>query len=383
MFDVDVSKLDFKIRDMINEYLKILIYRNGSDLHVKANGFIRGRINGEVEILSDKILSKDDMLILAKELLRTNFKELVEKRSVDFIHNLDENFRFRVNVFFQVDGVSAVFRTIPTSIPTIQELNLPKKIQDIADNTHRGLVLVTGPTGSGKSTTLASMIQHINATQKRHIITIEDPIEFIHKDNLSIINQRSIGQDVANFAEALRAALREDPDVILVGEMRDLQTIEMAMSAAQTGHLVLATMHTIDAKESINRIISMFDTNEQNRIRVTLASTLVATISQRLVKTIDEKRTAAIEILINNARTQEIILNSNDRELFSVMQESKNFFGMQTFDMHLLELFANGTINADEALKNATRANDLKIQIKNLTLKNSTHNDIIALKDLS
>ncbi|MGH1600812.1 type IV pilus twitching motility protein PilT [Campylobacter majalis] len=383
MFDVDVSKLDFKIRDMINEYLKILISRNGSDLHVKANGLIRGRINGEVEILGDKILSKDDMLILAKELLRTNFKELVEKRSIDFIHNLDENFRFRVNVFFQVDGVSAVFRTIPTNIPTMQEINLPKTIQNIATNTHRGLVLVTGPTGSGKSTTLASMIQHINATQKRHIITIEDPIEFIHKDNLSIINQRSVGQDVANFAEALRAALREDPDVILVGEMRDLQTIEMAMSAAQTGHLVLATMHTIDAKESINRIVSMFDTNEQNRIRVTLASTLVATISQRLVKTINEKRTAAIEILINNARTQDIILNSNDHELFSVMQESKNFFGMQTFDMHLLELFANGTINADEALKNATRANDLKIQIKNLTLKNSTHNDIIALKDLS
>ena len=322
--EININELDFKLRDKLNVYLQRLIDNGGSDLHVKSGSFIRGRFNGEIVTMSDEILSKEDGLTLAKELLRTNFKDLVTNRNVDFTYKLNDDYRFRANMFFQMDGVSAVFRVIPARIPQIKELHLPRVIEKICDNANRGIILVTGPTGSGKTTTLASMINRINKTKKRHIITIEDPIEYVYNDEQSIINQRSIGQDALNFSDALRASLREDPDIILVGEMRDLETIETAMHAAETGHLVLSTLHTLDAKESVNRIVSMFGKSDQHRVKVMLASVLDAIISQRLVRTTNNTRRPAVEVLINNARIKEIITEGKSDDIYTAIAESKN-----------------------------------------------------------
>ncbi len=360
----DAKELDYKMTEKLKFYLKGLIKYGGSDLHIKSSSCFRGRINGEMIPLSDEILSHEDGIALAKELLRSRFEELIENKSVDFNFKLDDKYRFRGNIFFQTDGVSAVFRVIPVSIPSMQELKLPKSVEKIT-TLKRGLVLVTGPTGSGKSTTLASIINEINKTQRKHIITIEDPVEFVYQDQNSLINQRAIGQDALNFSTALRAALREDPDIILVGEMRDMETIETAMHAAETGHLVLSTLHTVDAKDTINRIIGTFPGNEQNKIRMSLAATLQGVLSQRLVKTKDNKRAAAIEILYKNARIESLIADSRDSEITDAIAEGKDIYGMQTFDQALLDLYGRGIIDEDEALVNASNRGDLKMQIDN------------------
>ncbi|WP_052137651.1 type IV pilus twitching motility protein PilT [Campylobacter sputorum] len=365
---VDINELDYKQRDRLDVYLKKLVSDNGSDLHFKSGSVVRGRFNGKIKPMSDEIFSQKDGLTLAKELLRTRFDELIEKKSVDFTYMINKDYRFRVNIFFQMDGVSAVFRTIPKILPTIENLGLPPVVKDICDSIKRGIILVTGATGSGKTTTLASIINRINKQDNSHIITIEDPIEFVYKDDKCIVNQRSIGQDATSFKDALRAALREDPDVILVGEMRDLETIEIAINAAETGHLVLSTLHTLDAKETINRVISMFPIEEQERIRMSFASVLGAIISQRLIPTTDEKRVAAVEILINNHRVKEKILDKKDQEIYDVIKESKNTLGMQTFDQHLLDLFNAGVITEESALENSTKRDNLKILLKNAKL---------------
>ena len=360
----DARELDYKMTEKLKFYLKGLIKYGGSDLHIKSSSKFRGRINGEMIPLSDEILSHEDGIALAKELLRSRFEELIENKSVDFNFKLDGKYRFRGNIFFQTDGVSAVFRVIPVSIPSMEELKLPKSVEKIT-TLKRGLVLVTGPTGSGKATTLASIINEINKTQRKHIITIEDPVEFVYKDQSSLINQRAIGQDAIDFSTALRAALREDPDIILVGEMRDMETIETAMHAAETGHLVLSTLHTVDAKDTINRIIGTFPGNEQNKIRMSLAATLQGVLSQRLVKTKDNKRAAAIEILYKNARIESLISDSRDSEITDAIAEGKDIYGMQTFDQALLDLYDRGIIDEDEALVNASNRGDLKMKIDN------------------
>lgn len=361
---VNVEELTFELTKKLRFYLSKLVEHNGSDLHIKSGTNIRGRINGEIVSLSKEVLSHTDGVTLAKELLRTRFKDLVEKKNVDFTYKLNDNYRFRVNLFFQVDGVSGVFRTIPMTMPTIESLKLPPVISNFCD-INRGLVLVTGPTGSGKTTTLASIINQINLTKKKHIITIEDPVEFVYKDAQSIVNQRAIGQDAVSFADSLRAALREDPDVILVGEMRDLETIETAMHAAETGHLVLSTLHTVDAKETIGRIIGMFPGSEQNRIKMSLASVLQGVVSQRLVRTVDNKRMAAIEVLVKNLRIEGLILEGRDGEIPDALKEGKDVYQSQTFDQALLEMYAKGFISKDEAMNNATSRNDLKMALEN------------------
>ncbi|CZE45912.1 type IV pilus twitching motility protein PilT [Campylobacter geochelonis] len=353
----------------LNEYLNFLIKHGGSDLHIKSNSQIRGRINGDIVKFSQKPFPKSEALALAKELLRGRFDEFIEKKSLDFTYRLNDEYRFRVNIFFQIDGVSAVFRTIPTKIPTIDDLRLPQVLKKICDESMRGLVLVTGPTGSGKTTTIASMLNRINNTRASHIVTIEDPVEFVFEDSECIVNQRALGQDCNTFSDSLRAALREDPDIIFVGEMRDLETIETALHAAETGHLVFSTLHTLDAKESINRIIGMFEPSEQSRIKISFASVLEAVISQRLAVTTDGRRTPVVEVLRKNVRIKDMILSDRYSEVTDAIRDGKNTYGMQTFDQHLLELYTAGIISKEEALDKSTNRSDLNIGIKNIMLK--------------
>ncbi len=362
---VNIDELDFRITQKIRKYMKALIEHGGSDLHIKANSQIRARINGEIVVVTQEKLSHDDSVLMAKEMLRGRFAELVENKEIDFLYPFDEHTHFRGNMFFQMDGVSAVFRVIPAKIKTIDELGLPNAVHKLTD-LHRGLVLVTGVTGSGKSTTLAAIIDEINQKYRRHIITIEDPIEFVHEDKKCLINQRSIGQDTLSFTRALRAALREDPDIILVGEMRDVETIDTALHAAETGHLVLSTLHTLDAKETINRTISVFPPEDQNRVRHTLASVLQGILSQRLVRTVDGGRTAAMEILFNTSYIQKLILEGRDLEIKDALDAGTQVHGTQSFDTALLQLYKAGKITLSEALNNATSPNDLKLRIEGM-----------------
>ena len=364
--EVDVSQLTFEQLTKVRAYLKKLIDNGGSDLHVKANAVIRARIQGKIVQFSGGVLSPSDALTFAKELLKGRFAEFVEKKELDLVYPYDERNRFRVNVFFQMDGISAVFRVIPVKIPSFAELKLPEVLKTFTQK-ERGLVLVTGVTGSGKSTTLATLINEINLTQRKHIITIEDPIEFVHKDRGCIINQRSVGQDTLSFGMALRAALREDPDIILVGEMRDKETINLALHAADTGHLVFSTLHTIDAKETINRIIAQFPTEEQNRVRLSVAGVIQGIISQRLVQTIDGGRRAALEVLVRTPTVEKLIMENRDYEIRDTIEKGREHYKSQSFDQALLELYDNGVISKERALENATSSADLELKMSGLT----------------
>ncbi len=355
----------FKVLNVIRSYLMKMVELKGSDMHIKAGGVIRARIQGRITPLGKDILSPANALIFAQELLQDRFDEFVEKKELDLVYPFDENTRFRVNIFFQMNGVSAVLRVIPVKILTLAELNLPKVVYSFVE-VERGLVTVTGVTGSGKSTTLAAIINEINETKQKHIITIEDPIEFVHPDKQSLFNQRSIGQDTKSFASALRAALREDPDIILIGEMRDMETIEIALHAADTGHLVFSTLHTVDAKETINRIISAFPPLEQNRIRKTLSSALAGVISQRLARTVDGKRAAVLEVLVRTARIEQLIAENCDNEIPDAIFDGKELYGSQTFDQALLDLYLEGRVSKEDALSNATSPSDLKLRMGGL-----------------
>ncbi len=369
-------------------YLKNLIHNGGSDLHLKSGSIIRLRVNGDLLKLGNKMMSYEELDGIAQAILTTKqYKELVDNKELDCTYVLDEDNRFRVNFFYQLDGLSAVLRIIPVKILTVEQLGLPDVISALAD-LHRGLVLVTGVTGSGKSTTLAAMIDRINRSKKKHIITVEDPVEFVHSDKESLVSQRGIGQDSHSFSNALRAALREDPDIILVGEMRDLETIEIALHAANTGHLVFSTLHTLDAKETINRVIGMFPQAEQNRIRMTLASVLEGVVSQRLVKTIDGGRAAAIEIMRRTARVSELIAENRDYELLDTIEEGKEIYGSQSFDQALLDLYHNGKISEEVVLENATNPSDMKLKLQGIggdfgdsNLDKKVSEDIFDLKD--
>lgn len=352
------------MEEKLKLYLRTLISNSGSDLHLKGGSQVRVRIYGVLKVLGQDALSAEMMDKLAREITTAEqYEKLVTDRNLDFSYVLGEENRFRVNFFYQMDGLSAVFRIIPVKILTLDELNLPPVIKTFTE-IQRGLVLVTGVTGSGKSTTLAAILDKINREQKKHIITVEDPIEFVHKDRGCLINQRGIGQDAHSFSDALRAALREDPDIILVGEMRDLETIDIALHAANTGHLVFSTLHTLDAKETIDRIVGMFGNEEQNRIRMSLASVLEGVISQRLIPTKSGGRVAGIEILKKTSRIEQLITENRDAEIPDALFEGKEIYGTQTFDQALLDILRRGEITDKIALEYATNPADMKLKMQ-------------------
>ncbi|WP_292655407.1 type IV pilus twitching motility protein PilT [Nitratifractor sp.] len=354
------------MKDKLNKYLKTLVAHGGSDLHIKAGTVPRARITGILRKLGDEVLDASKVNLLVREITTAEqYVQLKEHKSLDLAYVLDEKNRFRVNIFYQMDGLSIVMRLIPSDIPSVEELRLPEVIKSFADK-GRGLVLVTGVTGSGKSTTLAAILNRINEKYYKHIITLEDPIEFVHHDKKCLINQRSIGQDSNSFRDALPAALREDPDIILVGEMRDVETVDLALHAANTGHLVFSTLHTLDAKETINRVIGMFPEEEQNRVRLSLASILAGVVSQRLVPTIDGGRIAAVEVMVQTSRIAELIAENRDFEIPDAIAEGRDIYKSQTFDQHLYDLVVDGIISEETALEYATSPSDLKLWMEGI-----------------
>jgi len=319
------------------------------------------RIDGSLVPLKDAVrMAPDDVNKIAMAIMNNNQKEKFrEYNEIDLAYGVPGLGRFRVNVFQQRGTIGAVFRVIPFKVQNFEELSLPKILEKVAME-RRGLVLVTGTTGSGKSTTLAAMIDFINSRRTCHIVTIEDPIEFLIRDKRCIINQREVGVDTISFAHALRSALRQDPDVILVGEMRDLETIETALTAAETGHLVMSTLHTVDAAETVTRIVSAFPPYQQKQVRLQLSTVVKSVISQRLVPRADGKgRVPALEVLISTSRIRELISDKErTKEINSAIQQGHNTYGMQTFDQSLMALLKNNLITYEEALRQSTNPDD-------------------------
>lgn len=351
----------------INSLLKKAVRMGASDLHIKAGSYPIVRINGTLSFLKDeKKLTPEDTMEIALSVMKESQREVFKrKKDVDIAYTIPGYARFRCNCFIQRGAVSVVFRVIPMEIQSFEELNLPPVLKKITLEP-RGLILVTGTTGSGKTTTLASMIDYINNNKTEHVITIEDPIEFLHRDKNSIINQREIGTDAESFGNALRAALRQDPDVILVGEMRDFETIQTALVAAETGHLVLSTLHTVDAVETINRIISVFPPYQHQQVRRQLASVLRAVISMRLIPKADGTgRVPAVEILISTATLRECIEDPDKTKFIpEVIAEGFSQYGMQTFDQSLLSLYRKGLISYEDAVRRATNPDDFILRVK-------------------
>ena len=353
----------------LNEILKIALKGGASDIHLKIGLPPMFRLDGAlVPLKNGERLTIDDIQKMSSQIMNPVQKQRFEEtREVDLAYGIPGLGRFRVNAFQQRGSIGVVFRVIPFGVKTLESLHLPKIISKIAME-QRGLVLVTGTTGSGKSTTLAAMIEHINANRTCHIMTIEDPIEFLIRDRRSIVNQREIGVDTLSFSSALRAALRQDPDVVLVGEMRDFETIETAITAAETGHLVMSTLHTLDATETINRIISVFPPYQQKQIRLQLSSILKAVVSQRLVPRADAKgRVPALEVLISTARVRECIGDKDrTKELNDAISKGFTTYGMQTFDQSLMQLVKQKLVTYEEALLHVSNPDDFALRFRGI-----------------
>ncbi|HEV7857061.1 MAG TPA: type IV pilus twitching motility protein PilT [Pyrinomonadaceae bacterium] len=349
----------------IDDLLRIVTNHGASDLHIKAGQFPFMRLGGELRPVVDAPrLTQEDTLDMAFSMMSNRQKQrFKEVNEVDIAYGVSGVGRFRANIYQQRGTVGIVLRVIPDQTRTTGELGLPPVIDRVADE-QRGLILVTGATGSGKSTTLAAIIDRINATRSGHIITIEDPIEFLHRDKRSFITQREVDVDTRSFAEALRGALRQDPDVILVGEMRDVETIETALTAAETGHLVLSTLHTLDATETITRVVSSFPATQQKSIRLQLASILKAVVSMRLVRAArGAGRVPAIEILISTGLIRDCIINEEKTsQIREAIAAGNSQYGMQTFDQSLFNLYQSGLITMDEALRNATNTDEFRMR---------------------
>jgi twitching motility protein PilT len=354
----------------INDLLATAVKRGASDLHMKVGSFPMLRIDGAlVPATQEKRLDKADMEVVAATLLspeqRTKFDRSLEVDTAYSVANLG---RFRCNVFQQRGTIGLVMRVIPSRVPTVDDLQLPPVLKKIADE-ERGLILVTGTTGSGKSTSLAAMLNHINHSRATHIMTVEDPIEYLHRDHQSIINQREVRTDTSSFASALRSALRQDPDVLLVGEMRDLETVETALLAAETGHLVFSTLHTLDAPESINRIIAVFPPHQQRQVRLQLASVLKAVISQRLMpRATGQGRIAAVEVMLATPFIRDCIVDKEKtHNINGAIAAGTSQYGMQTFDQSIFNHFQKELITYEEALRFASNKDEFKLKVQGIS----------------
>jgi twitching motility protein PilT len=349
----------------IDSAMRALVERGGSDLHVKVGSPAMARVEGHLGPLFDEpALGSEDTerafeAIVPDEKVRDEF---AAEGEADFAHAIAGVGRFRVNAFRQRGSVSIACRAIPFEVRSAAELGLPETVLKLAESS-RGIVLLTGTTGSGKSTTLAAMIDHINSTRARHIVTLEDPVEYLHRDKKSIVNQREVGADTESFPRAMRRILRQDPDVILIGEMRDEETVRTALSAAETGHLVLSTLHTLDAPETINRILDFFPPHLQQQARVMLSTTLAGVISQRLVPGKDGGRVPVAEVLVATGRVKDLILSPEETGKISEAIAEGAFYGMQTFDQDLLGHVAAGRISEEVAYETATSPHDFKLML--------------------
>jgi twitching motility protein PilT len=365
----------------INSLLRRAVEIGASDLHLKVGSYPMARVHGHLKpVTDDQKLNHDDLVEMAASVMpaahRERFKDAQE---VDLAYSVPGLGRFRCNVFQQRGTIGMVMRVIPVTIKSVDELGLPAVLKKIATE-ERGLVLVTGTTGSGKSTTLAAMIDYINRNRSTHIITIEDPIEYLHRDTQSIVNQREIGVDTRSFALALRSALRQDPDVILVGEMRDMETIETALHAAETGHLVFSTLHTLDATETINRIISVFPPHQQKQIRIQLAAVLKAAVAQRLIPSVDgNSRVPAVEVLVATAFIKDAIVDKDKTHMIQgAIAQGTSQYGMQTFDQSIFGLYSQGLITLEEAMRWASNVDEFKLRVQGISTTADLSRDQMA-----
>ncbi|HEY3043196.1 MAG TPA: type IV pilus twitching motility protein PilT [Vicinamibacterales bacterium] len=365
----------------VNDLLKLAVDQGASDLHLKVGSFPMMRLGGLLMPVSEeKRLDHEDVVAMSTSIMSTQQREkFKDSQEVDLAYSVPGLGRFRCNVFQQRGTVGLVLRVIPMQIRSIDELGLPAILKKIAEE-ERGLVLVTGTTGSGKSTSLAAMIDHVNNTREAHVMTVEDPIEFLHRDSKSIINQREVAVDTKSFAHALRSALRQDPDVILVGEMRDFETIETGLLAAETGHLVFSTLHTLDATETINRIVAVFAPHQQKQIRLQVASVLKAVISQRLIPRADGKgRAPAVEVMVSTPFIRDCIVDKEKTHLIhGAIASGTSQYGMQTFDQSIFSLYQKGLISYEEALRWASNVDEFKLKVQGISTTADMSRDQMA-----
>jgi twitching motility protein PilT len=365
----------------IDDLLRAAVGKGASDLHLKVGAYPMMRLQGAlIPLNEEKRLSNVDTEAMGAAVMSPTLAEKFrESQEIDLAYSVPGLGRFRCNIFQQRGTMGLVLRVIPTKILSVDDLLLPPVLRKIADE-ERGLVLVTGTTGSGKSTTLAAMIDHVNNSRCSHVMTVEDPIEFLHRDSRSIVNQREVAVDTRSFSQALRSALRQDPDVILVGEMRDFETIETGLLAAETGHLVFSTLHTLDATETINRIIAVFPPHQQKQIRLQLAAVLKAVISQRLIPRADHTgRVPAVEVLVATGFIRDCIIDKEKTHLIQgAIAAGTSQYGMQTFDQSIFGLFQQGFISYEEALRWATNVDEFKLKVQGISTTSDTARDEMA-----
>src|SRR2546430_11310932 len=365
----------------IDDLLRAAVGRGASDLHLKVGAYPMMRLRGAlVPLNEEKRLSNGDTEAMGAMVMSpAHVEKFKEHQEIDLAYSIAGLGRFRCNIFQQRGTVGLVLRVIPMQIRTIDELGLPPVLKTVAEE-ERGLVLVTGTTGSGKSTSLAAMIDYVNKQRSAHVMTVEDPIEFLHRDNKSMVNQREVAVDTRSFAQALRSALRQDPDVILVGEMRDFETIETGLLAAETGHLVFSTLHTLDATETINRIIAVFPPHQQKQVRLQLASVLKAVISQRLLPRADGKgRCPAVEVMISTAFIRDCIVDKEKTHLIpGAIAAGTSQYGMQTFDQSIFALFQDGLVSYEEALRWASNVDEFKLKVQGISTTSDLSRDQMA-----
>jgi twitching motility protein PilT len=349
----------------IMEYVGVLFSKNGSDLHLKAGGPAYVRVDGELSAVRDlPLLSPADTKRFAETIMDArNAEAFARGVEADFAYSIPGVGRCRVAVFRQRGSVGLVLRRVLPGSQDFNSLGLPPAVRRLAEE-QRGLVLVTGPTGSGKTTTTAAMISHINTTRSCHIVTIEDPIEILHADDRAVVDQREVGVDTKDFASALRSVARQDPDVIFIGEMRDTETVAAALQAAETGHLVVSTLHTTDATETVNRVIDLFPPHQQAQARLSLANSLRGVVSQRLLSSSVGGRVAAVEVLVSTTRLREFLLDADKTTQIADVIAEGGYYGMQTFDQHLLQLFRDGRVSLRAAMEAATSPHDFRVAVR-------------------